>query len=61
MHMNKWKNPTTLQCQGKKKQDRNPNQTIESAKLLIVPENCIVDPFKQNDIQLSRDNPILLS
>lgn len=28
------------------KQDRNPYQIIESAKLLILAENCIVDPFK---------------
>lgn len=43
------------------KQGRNTNQIIASAKLLILPENCIVDPFKQNDLQLSRDNPVLPS
>lgn len=51
------KKPNNFAMPREIKQDRNPNKIIESAKLLILPENCIVDPFKQNDIQLSRDNP----
>lgn len=55
------KKPNSFAMPREIKQDRNPNQIIESAKFLILPENCIIDPFKQNDIQLSRNNPILPS